>query len=268
MGVDILGQKIGNRVVFLGTGGARIVMAKQLLQTGGIWVCLDGVQISLDPGPGALVYATAYHLDPSQLDAVLISHRHLDHCGDVNAMVEAMTAGGLNRHGVIMAPKDALTQDPVLLRYVRSYAKEVIGIDPYSRYQVGDVTIEVSMPHDHGSAETYGFNFVAQDIIVSYVPDTSYFRELSTFYRGDILIISMLRLHPEPSWIKHLALPDVIRVLNQMNPKPKRVLLTHFGRQLIEFGPDRAAKEIGEASGVQVLAAHDGEVFDLDLGLD
>lgn len=264
MGVDTLAGEMKNRVIFLGTGGARIVMAKQLLQTGGIWVSLGGIQISLDPGPGALVYATAYCLDPSQLDAVLISHRHLDHCGDVNAMVEAMTGGGLNRHGIIMAPKDALTQDPVLLRYVRGYAREVIGISPEHSYQVGEVTIEVSMPHDHGSAETYGFNFVTKEQTVSYIPDTSYFQKLGSFYRGETVIISMLRLHAEPTWIKHLSLPDVIRVLGQMNPKPKRVLLTHFGRQLIEFGPDRAAEEIGKVSGVKVMAAHDGEVFDLD----
>ncbi|MEW6622720.1 MAG: hypothetical protein AB1420_06275 [Bacillota bacterium] len=44
-----------NSVMFLGTGGARIMLSTQLLATGGMLIKLDDTFFSLDPGPGALV---------------------------------------------------------------------------------------------------------------------------------------------------------------------------------------------------------------------
>ena len=44
---------------FLGTGGARWVVAKQIRSSGGFWLQTDGANIHVDPGPGALVRAHA-----------------------------------------------------------------------------------------------------------------------------------------------------------------------------------------------------------------
>ncbi|MBN1462034.1 MAG: MBL fold metallo-hydrolase, partial [Armatimonadetes bacterium] len=71
-----------NSITFLGTGGARVLVFKQLLASGGLWIEQAGTRISLDPGPGALVQAAQRKLDPTTLDAILLSHRHLDHAGD------------------------------------------------------------------------------------------------------------------------------------------------------------------------------------------
>ncbi len=63
----------------------------------------DATEMHLDPGPGALVRATSAvpPCDPVKLDALLLSHKHLDHAGDINVMIEAMTTGGprLRRRG-------------------------------------------------------------------------------------------------------------------------------------------------------------------------
>ena len=44
-----------NWIKFVGTAGARFVVAKQLRSSGGLWFSLQGMNLYLDPGPGALV---------------------------------------------------------------------------------------------------------------------------------------------------------------------------------------------------------------------
>jgi len=80
-----------DKVIFLGTAGARVMVASQILASGGLWFNLGGTQILFDPGPGTLVRAVKKKLKPTKLDAIILSHRHLDHSADANIMIEAMT---------------------------------------------------------------------------------------------------------------------------------------------------------------------------------
>jgi len=102
-----------NFIKFLGTGGARFVVSKQLRASGGIWLSYQGTQVIIDPGPGALVKALSSRpkLDPAKLDGIILTHRHLDHASDVNIMIEAMTKGGFKKKGTLFAPADALDSD-------------------------------------------------------------------------------------------------------------------------------------------------------------
>ena len=87
-------------ITFLGTGGARFMIISQSLASGGLWFNLDGTQILMDPGPGSIVQVTKRKLNPEELSAIIVSHRHLDHSADVNVMIEAMTEGGFKKRGV------------------------------------------------------------------------------------------------------------------------------------------------------------------------
>ena len=114
-------------IKFLGTAGARFVLTKQLRASGGIWFSVGKTNLYIDPGPGALVRClnSKPKLEPSALDGILLTHKHLDHSGDVNVMIEAMTEGGFKKGGVLFVPRDALEEDPVVLKYVRDYVKKV-----------------------------------------------------------------------------------------------------------------------------------------------
>jgi ribonuclease BN (tRNA processing enzyme) len=96
--------ELSDTIIFLGTAGARFVVIRQFLASGGAWLNLGNTQILLDPGPGSLVQASKRKLDPTKLDAIILSHRHLDHSGDINIMIEAMTDGGTKKRGTVFAP--------------------------------------------------------------------------------------------------------------------------------------------------------------------
>lgn len=114
-------------IKFLGTADARFVVMKQLRASGGVWLSVGQTNLYIDPGPGALVryLSSKPKMDPSTLDGILLTHKHLDHCGDVNVMIEAMTEGGFKKRGVLFAPRDALEEDPVVLKYVMGYVDEI-----------------------------------------------------------------------------------------------------------------------------------------------
>ena len=247
-----------NRLTFLGTGGARVLVFKQLLASGGIWVEMEDTRLHLDPGPGALVQATRRKLDPTKLDAIVLSHRHLDHAADANVMIEAMTTGGFNRRGAVFAPRDVYDTDPVILHYLRDYVRELHVIEEGGRYQIGDITFTAPLRHRH-PGEVYGFVFESPTAKWAYLPDTSYFPELADCYRADVVVMHVVRL--EESQIYHLSVPDAKRLIEAI--RPKTAILSHFGMTMWRAKPWEVAQRLSDETGVEVLAARDGMQFEL-----
>ncbi len=250
-------------IKFLGTAGARFVLTKQLRASGGIWFSIGKTDLSIDPGPGALVrcLSSKPKLEPSILDGILLTHKHLDHSGDVNVMIEAMTEGGFKKRGVLFAPKDALEEDPVVLRYVRGYLDRVEVLREKSEYRIGEIEFSTGTKHRH-QVETYGLNFKTSPT-VSLIPDTRFFPELLDLYRGEILIIHVVRLKPigdEP--IEHLSIEDVKTILK--DTRPKLAVLTHFGMTMVKAKPWVVAADLEQELGIRVIAASDGMKLDLN----
>ena len=248
-----------NRVVFLGTAGARIAVFKQIRASGGIWLELKDTRILIDPGPGSLVKCCASRtgLDPRKIDAVFLSHRHLDHSADMNVMVEAMTEGGLKKRGAVFLPADALSDDPVLWSYARSYVEEIIILKENETYSLKKLKIHTSKRLIH-SVETYGAKFEGDKTIV-YIPDTKFFPTLYEDFKGNILIINVVR--KEKSEYDHLSLEEAKEIIKAI--KPETAILTHFGMTMITAKPWVLAEKLQEEIGIKVIAARDGMQFAL-----
>lgn len=241
-------------LLFLGTAGARHMVARQLLSSGGVLLSAGATRIMIDPGPGTIVQAARHGLNLTQLDAIVLSHRHLDHSGDVNVIIEAMTAGGTHPRGLLLCPEDALETDPVVLRYVRKYLGEIRLLREGGTCQVGEITLETPVRHVH-PVETYGFNFTTAAGSLSWLTDTRYFAGLVEHYRGNILVINVVL--QESGWpVDHLSVDDVEHLVSAM--RPRKAVLTHFGMRLWETGTTEIARRISESTGVDVIAATDG----------
>jgi phosphoribosyl 1,2-cyclic phosphodiesterase len=253
-----------DQVIFLGTGGGRMTTATQARSTGGLWIVLDGVRVHVDPGPGALVHvrSRALALDPTRLDAIVLTHKHLDHSGDVNAMIEAMTEGGTRPRGRVLAPRDAYEEDPVILQYVRKYAGETGVLEPGGRYPIdpaGTVVLETPLRLRH-PVETYGLRLVGARHTVALISCTGYFPELEAAFGADLLILNVVFRHPRDDI--HLALPDAARLVGAI--RPRLAVLTHFGLTMVRARPWELAEAMAEQTGVRVLAARDHWHLGLD----
>lgn len=247
----------GDYIKFLGTAGARFVMIRQLRASGGIWVHSGGRNVLIDPGPGSLVRCASSRpkLNPAKLDGIILTHRHLDHSGDINVMIEAMTEGGFQKRGAVFCPADAISGDPVILEYLRGAPERIETLAPLSSYSASGFNFATSMRHRH-PAETYGLKFSAGGRNVAFLSDTGYFKGLEVFYSGvDLLIIAVVLAEPRPG-IEHFSLADVETILRQC--RPGRAILTHFGMSMLKKDPRRCADELSERCGMTVLAAQDG----------
>lgn len=245
-----------NFIVFLGTGGARIVVAKQLRATGGMWFSLNSTNFLVDPGPGSLVRITSskHHLDPSKLDAIILSHKHLDHSADVNIMMEAMTTGGTIKRGKLFCPKDALEgEDRVIYPYLKDFVQEIVILSEKETYKINGVKF-TTPTRQHHPGEVYGFIFNTSKNKISYIVDTKYFSELASIYKADIMIFNVIRL--KPTELEHLSIDDVKTIIQKS--KPKTAILTHFGMTVLKAKPWELAEKLTQETGIKVIAANDG----------
>jgi phosphoribosyl 1,2-cyclic phosphodiesterase len=248
--------KSGDFIKFLGTAGARFVMIRQLRASGGIWVSYKGSNMLIDPGPGSIVRCAASKpkLDPCGLDAIILTHRHLDHSGDINVMIEAMTEGGFKKRGLVFCPQDCINEDPVILRHAANFPEKIEILKEKSCYSVNHFEFQTSMKHIH-AVETYGLKFRIKETTVALLTDTRYFKELTGFYQADILIISVVFFEPRPG-VDHLCFADAESLIKDI--KPKKVILTHFGMAMLKAKPHLQSQALSQRLGIQVEAAYDG----------
>jgi ribonuclease BN (tRNA processing enzyme) len=255
-----------NFIKFLGTAGARIVVTKQLRASGGIWLSLDETNVLIDPGPGTLVRCISSRpkLNPLLLDGIIVTHKHLDHSNDINIMIEAMTEGGFNKKGKVFAPKDALEEDPVILKYVRNYVNEIEILKEGGKYILKNINFTTPVKHIH-SVETYGLKITGSKITIALITDTLYFNGLENFYKSDVLILNTVRLEPKANLkydIQHLTIKDARKIIDCL--KPSLAILTHFGMTILRAKPWEIADKMSSDLGIKVIAANDGMQINLN----
>jgi len=247
-------------LLFLGTAGGRFLVFKQLRASGGLWLEANGTNILIDPGPGSLIRCLQQNLNPRDLDVIILTHKHLDHSADANVIIEAISEGGYNPKGKLLAPADCFNEDPVILKYNRNYLDEFIQVSEGFKYKINDINIEFPIKHDHG-VETYGLKISTNKFKLSHIVDTKYFDGLVPSYKDcDILMMNMVFDKPRP--FLHLACVDVLKLITGI--KPKLAVITHFGYSLWQGDPNVYAKKIQEKTGVETIAAIDGLKLDLE----
>jgi ribonuclease BN (tRNA processing enzyme) len=249
---------------FLGTAGARFAMLRQIRASGGLWLKCKDTNLLIDPGPGSLVRALKSRpkLNPADLDGIILTHRHLDHSGDINVMIEAMTEGGHSKRGALFAPHDALENDPVILKYNRNFVDKIEILKENNTYKIKDVAFEAAAEHVHG-CQTYGLNFIeGKNVFLSFITDTQYFEGIEEKYPGDVLIANILLFEKKEN-IMHLSLDDARTILHKSACKV--FIMTHFGLTMIKNKPHELALKLQEEfKDKKIIAAYDGMNFDLD----
>ncbi len=248
------------RIKFLGTAGARFVVAKQLRASGGVLLSSRNTSVILDPGPGSLVRMAASRprINPEKLSGIILSHLHIDHSNDVNIVADAITMGGFDKKGVLFAPWDALySEDRVVFKHTTEILEDTVVLEERKKYRIGDIEFETSKRHEH-DVETYGFKFYLDQGKLGFITDTYPFEGIEKEYSDcDYLVMNVVLYKRSTKYeIKHLSLEDSERIVKAI--RPKKVVITHFGMTMLKEKPWTKENEFSERWETKVKFAYDG----------
>ncbi|MEN3046141.1 MAG: MBL fold metallo-hydrolase [Candidatus Hydrothermales bacterium] len=246
-----------SKVIFLGTGGGRVVVFQGLRSSGGLLISNKDFLIHIDPGPGALSALLKNGIYPNKIDCIWITHKDLDHTGELNIIVEGMTEGGLKKRGTLYTPEEVL-KEHVLLDYLRDYLNEIVVIKNESVYHIKDYRFITSPPHNHRGVECYGF--IIENYSFGYLVDTRPEEKILNFYRGlNYLVVNCVLLEPKED-VYHISLKDVPYIYEIA--KPKKLILNHFGMRLLKYGYKNISDYLNKFN-IPFLIAYDNMKIEL-----
>ncbi|MBI2666717.1 MBL fold metallo-hydrolase [Candidatus Woesearchaeota archaeon] len=250
-----------SKILFLGTAGDATVVSKQLRASGGIILELEGMQFHLDPGPGALVKAKEYGISLQHTTAILVSNNSLPRCNDLNAVIDAMTHGGLEHRGIVLGSKSVFhgneESHPFLTKRHQQQVEKVIPLE--KNHKVGIEFVEInSVAAEHDDPHALGFKFLCPKFTLSYTGDTELTSQLLEQLTGTDILILNVRYPGSQRVGKHLDTASAAALISHI--KPRIAVMTHFGFEMLKADPLGEAREVQRLTGVQTIAATDGLV--------
>jgi len=244
-------------IYFVGTAGGRVSTFKYIRKSGGFILKAENTTAHIDPGPGAFLNILSLGFKPWDMDMFLLSHIHLDHSADINAMIESAKVGSkeTNKPIAIGAPEDAFVgSTKVILDFILKKVDKHFIFKESISYTWKDINIDILKKHTHHGAITYGIVFNEK---IAYHPCAKFEPHIVEHYPKhiDTLILNTTFYRSRPN-IDHLCKDDVIEILNIV--KPKTAIITHFASDMLEAGPENVAKEIEDKTNIKTIAAYDG----------
>ncbi len=253
-------------IVFLGTGGGRFNLVRQIRRTGGFRIN-GSLNIHVDPGPGALSSSLQFGQDAGKLDLVIITHSHIDHTNDAGLLVEAFSRYSQKR-GFLIGSKSAIEGDEHGDRGISRY--HLGSLEKYWVAQAGR-KLELEMRGKglslmaakvkHEDSTGFGFVLGMDGKRVGYTSDTEYFEGIGRQYAGcEVLLANSLK--PKEDGVPgHLDTIGTAKLVSEA--KPNLAVMTHLGMAMLKAGPEKQAAIVERESGVRTVAAQDGMRIDV-----
>ncbi|MEM4590143.1 MAG: MBL fold metallo-hydrolase [Candidatus Micrarchaeia archaeon] len=249
------------KIIFLGTGGGRINVTYRFRSTSG-FIIQGSKQIYVDPGPGVIPDAKKHKIKLNKIDAVFVSHPHLDHANDMNVLIEAMTYATSKKRGILFGPetlfKKELEFGISLSKYHANLLDSYYKMKPNQNIDLGSFSIKATKAK-HDNTKGIGFVLEMDGKRIGYTGDTEYFEGISDSYKDlDLLIINVLRA--QEKWEGHLDKYSCLSLLKET--KPKIAILTRFGGEYLKTKAEDVAKWLQKESKIKVIASYDGMEFE------
>ncbi|MFZ1702461.1 MAG: MBL fold metallo-hydrolase [Pyrinomonadaceae bacterium] len=228
------------------------------------WVKTSGGSILLDCPASAPSRMAAEALDWPELDAMWISHFHMDHCGGLGPLLAGMKHASEMKERekplTIFGPKgikelvDRVSDVNNYRLLEQPFPVEIIEIDTLQPFSIlrGVEATAMKTPH---TAESHAIHIRdAENTTLVFSADTAFTEDIATLARGvDLFILECTFFKNKPTH-KHLGLEEAMYLIRKA--KPKRAMLTHFYPEWDEVDFEA---EIGKFSpGCDVIEAVDG----------
>lgn len=249
------------KLVVIGSGTANPHPRRS---SAGFWLENDGRSLMLDFGASALHRLAQEELDWPNLDAVWISHFHLDHCCGIAAYLFATKYAPETRERTkplrviggegtrrLLENFDAVNGYNL---FAQPFPVEIIEVRPLESFEIFDGlgAVALSTPHTNESLAIRVENRTGASLV--YTSDTGFGQEISAFARGTDLFVVEASFFKEKKTEIHLELAEAMYMIRKA--RPKRAMLTHFYAEWddVDFGT-----EIGRFDPVcGVVQAFDG----------
>ncbi|HEV7699777.1 MAG TPA: MBL fold metallo-hydrolase [Pyrinomonadaceae bacterium] len=248
------------RLVVLGSGST---VPHPRRTSSAYWLETTGGNILLDCSATAPSRMAACGVDWPNLDAIWISHFHMDHVGGLGPLF-----AGLKHAPQIKDRTKALTiygpegTEKLFdgISSVRDYRLReqpfpvgVVEIEELTPFEIvpGVEAVAMSTPH---TPESHAIHIRDGETTLMYSADTGFDEKIATFGNGvDLIMLECTFLREKPSE-KHLTLAEAIHLIRKA--KPKRAMLTHF---YPEWDDVDFPKEVERLSPMcEVIEAEDG----------
>ncbi|NHJ13381.1 MAG: MBL fold metallo-hydrolase [Candidatus Thorarchaeota archaeon] len=222
---------IAMKITLLGTGTS--FPDPERVQSG-ILIETNDRTILLDIGSGVLQRLTHLKYDLTKIDAVFISHFHIDHCSDFLTLCQSLWLAGYDRSLQVYAPPNIREWSRGLRDIAFPYLLEKIGVEIHSLRENDLVYLDslsvATCPTLHGTMQTRAFKVEEAGFKFVFSSDTAPSADVISLAKdADILVHECNWLdgnHPEgvhtsPSELAHVveaANPSMI-VLNHVSPE-------------------------------------------------
>jgi len=227
------------------------------------WLETSGGNILLDCSATAPHQMAKFGVDWPNLDAIWISHFHMDHVGGLGPLFAGTKHAPEMRERknplTIYGPKgterlfDGISSARDYKLREQPFPVKVIEIDQAEKFEIvpGVEAVPMKTPH---TDESVAIRISDGKTTLMYSSDTGFDEKIADFASGvELMLLECTFVREKPSQ-KHLILREAIHLINKA--KPRRAMLTHFYPEWdnVDFEKEVAA----QSPMCEVVQAEDG----------
>jgi ribonuclease BN (tRNA processing enzyme) len=212
----------------------------------------DGERILVDAGMGSLLRLDQFGIDLSEIKAILLTHNHLDHNGDLLGILKARWLRGIDWKLEIFGPKGTAQHLEMLLEaysYLRGKLRFSVA-EEEDRFEISGFSVRCIPTHHSIRSRAYLFD---EGVLIS--GDTRPFKELLSI--DCELLIHEMSL-PFGYQTQDHTTPERLREFLSY-ARAERIVLTHLYPQALEIKEEI----LGFLADERVSVADDGDAWEV-----